>query len=159
MLAIWSLVPLSASLKPSIYIWKFSVHILLKPSLKDFDHNLTSMWNERSCTVVWTVFGIVLLWDWNENWPFPVLWPLLSFLNLLAIECSTLTASYFRIWNSSVGILSLPLALLVVMLPKARLTSHSRVSGSRWVITPSWLSRSLSRRWLEWTSAFQESVN
>ena len=23
-------------------------------------------------------------WDWNENWPFPVLRPLLSFLNLLA---------------------------------------------------------------------------
>ena len=28
----------------------------------------------------------------------------------------------------------------VVMLPKAHLTSHSRMSGSRWVITPSWLS-------------------
>ena len=33
----------SAFSKPSLYIWKFSVHILLKPSLKDFDHNLTSM--------------------------------------------------------------------------------------------------------------------
>ena len=32
----------------------------------------------------WTLFGIALLWDWNENWPFPVLWPLLSFPNLLA---------------------------------------------------------------------------
>jgi len=29
-------------------------------------------------------FGIAFLWDWNENWPFPVLWPLLSFPNLLA---------------------------------------------------------------------------
>ena len=29
-------------------------------------------------------FGIALLWGWNENWPFPVLWPLLSFPNLLA---------------------------------------------------------------------------
>ena len=29
--------------KLSLYIWKFSVHILLKPSLKDFEHNLTSM--------------------------------------------------------------------------------------------------------------------
>ena len=29
-------------------------------------------------------FDIILLWDWNENWPFPVLWPLLSFPNLLA---------------------------------------------------------------------------
>ena len=29
--------------KSSLYIWKFSVHILLKPSLKDFEHNLASM--------------------------------------------------------------------------------------------------------------------
>ena len=47
------------------------------------------------------------------------------------------TASSFRIWNSSTGIPSPPLALFVVMLPKAHLTSHSRMSGSRWVITPS----------------------
>ena len=32
----------SAFFKPSLYIWKFSVHVLLKPSLKDFEHNLTS---------------------------------------------------------------------------------------------------------------------
>ena len=56
------------------------------------------------------------------------------------IECSTFTASSFRLWNSSTGIPSPPLALLVVMLPKAHLTSHSRMSGSRWVITPLWSS-------------------
>ena len=56
------------------------------------------------------------------------------------IECSTFTASSFRIWNRSTGILSCPLALFTVMLPKAPLTSHFRMSGSRWVITPSWLS-------------------
>ena len=33
----------SAFLKPRLYIWKFSVHILLKPSLKDSEHNLASM--------------------------------------------------------------------------------------------------------------------
>ena len=53
------------------------------------------------------------------------------------IECSTFTASSFRIWNSSAGIPSPPLVLFVVRLPKAHLTSHSRMSGSRWVITPS----------------------
>ena len=60
------------------------------------------------------------------------------------IECSTCTAPSFRIWNSSTGIPSPPLALFVVMLSKAHLTSHSRMSGSRWVwvIIPSWLSRS-----------------
>ena len=44
--------------------------------------------------------------------------------------------------NSSTGIPSPPLALFIVMLPKAHLTSHSRMSGSRWVITPSCLSGS-----------------
>ena len=66
-------------------------------------------------------------------WVFQICWH---------IECSTLTASSFRIWNSSIGISPPPLALFVVMLSKAHLTSHSRMSGSRWVITPSWLSGS-----------------
>ena len=66
-------------------------------------------------------------------WVFQICWH---------IECSTFTASSYRIWNSSTGIPSHPVALLVVMLPKAHLTSHSRMSGSRWVITPSWLSGS-----------------
>ena len=74
----------SAFSKSSLYIWKFSVHILLMPSLKDFEHYFASMRNECNHTVVWTFFGIALLWDWIENWPFPVLWPLLSFPNLLA---------------------------------------------------------------------------
>ena len=58
------------------------------------------------------------------------------------IECSIFTASYFRNWNSSAGIPSPPLALLLLMLPKAHLKSHSKMSGCRWVITPSWLSGS-----------------
>ena len=33
----------SAFSKSSLYIWHFSVHILLMPSLKDFEHNLASM--------------------------------------------------------------------------------------------------------------------
>ena len=41
------------------------------------------MWNECNCMLAWTLFGIAFLWDWNENWSFPVLWPLLSFPNLL----------------------------------------------------------------------------
>ena len=57
-------------------------------------------------------------------------------------ECSTFTASSFKIWNSSTGIPSSPLALFLVMFTKAHLTSYSRMSGSRWVITSSWLSKS-----------------
>ena len=57
-------------------------------------------------------------------------------------ECSTFTASSFTIWISSTGIPSPPLALFIMMLPKAHLTSYSSMSGSRWVITPSWFSGS-----------------
>ena len=67
-----------------LYIWKFSVHILMKPSLEDFEHYFASMWDEYNCEVVWLFFAIDFLWNWNENWPFPALWPLLSFPNLLA---------------------------------------------------------------------------
>ena len=75
--------------KSSLYVWKLSVHVLLKPSLKNFEHYFASMWNECNCVVVWMFFGVALLWDWNENWPFPVLWPLLSFPNLLAYLYTT----------------------------------------------------------------------
>ena len=67
-------------------------------------------------------------------------------------ECSTLTASSFRIWKSRAGIPSLPLALCVVMVPKVYLTSHFRMSGSKWMVTPSWLSRSL------WPFSYRSSV-
>ena len=68
----------------SFKIWKFTVHVLLKPGLENFEHYFASVWDECNCGVVWTFFGIAFLWDWNESWPFPVLWPLLSFPNLLA---------------------------------------------------------------------------
>ena len=74
----------SAFSKKSLNIWKFTVHVLLKPGLKNFEHYFTSVWDECNCVVVWAFFGISFLSDWNENWPFPVLWPLLSFPNLLA---------------------------------------------------------------------------
>ena len=74
----------SAFSKTSLNIWKFTVHVLLKPGLENFEHYFISMWDECNCVVVWAFFGIAFLWGWNENWPFPVLWPLLSFPNLLA---------------------------------------------------------------------------
>ena len=60
----------SAFSKTSLNIWEFSVHVLLKPSLENFEHYFVSMWNEYNWAAVWTFFGIALLWDWNENWPF-----------------------------------------------------------------------------------------
>ena len=69
--------------KPSLNIWKFSVHIMLKPSLEDFEHNLISIGNKCNCPMVWTFFSTALLGNWDEDWPFSVMWPLLSFPNLL----------------------------------------------------------------------------
>ena len=74
----------SAFSKSSLNTWKFSIHIVLKPRLENFAHYFASMWDKHSCAVVWAFFGIAFLCDWNENWPFPVLWPVLSFPNLLA---------------------------------------------------------------------------
>jgi len=70
--------------KSSLNIWKLTVHVLLKPGVENFEHYFASVWDECNCVVVWTFFGTAFLWDWNEDWPFPVLWPLLSFPNLLA---------------------------------------------------------------------------
>ena len=74
----------SALYESTLNIWKFSVHVLLNPGLENFEHYFASVWDECNCAVTWTIFGIALLWDWNENWLFLVLWPLLSFPNLLA---------------------------------------------------------------------------
>ena len=60
-----------------------TVHILLKPGLENFEHYFASVWDECNCVVVRAFFGIAFLWDWNESWSFPVLWPLVSFPNLL----------------------------------------------------------------------------
>ena len=68
--------------KSSLNFWKFSVHILLKPSLENFEcYFVASMWDQCSCVVVWIFFGIAFLWDWNENtFSSPV-----SFSNLLSV--------------------------------------------------------------------------
>ena len=90
--------------------------------------------------VVWTFFGFAfcgigmktdIFKSCGHCWVFQICW---------RIECSTLIALSFRIWNISAGVPSPPLALLVVMLPKAHLTSHFRMFGSRWMTTPSGLS-------------------
>ena len=91
-----------------------------------------------SLSILWHCLSLELEWNFlfqscGYCWVFQICWH---------IECSTFTASSSRIWNSSTGIPSPPLALFVVMLSKAHLTSHSRMSGSGWVITPSWLSGS-----------------
>ena len=132
----------SAFSKSNLNIWKFMVQLLLNSGLETFQHYFTRVWDECNCAVVdhslaLPFFGIRMKTDIFQScghcWVFQICWH---------IKCSTSTTSSFRIWNSSTGFPSPPLALFVVMLPKAHLTSHSRMSGSRWVITPSWLSGS-----------------
>ena len=77
----WQFDPFS---KSSFNNWKSTVHVLLKPGLENFEHYFANVWDEYNYVVVWTFFGIAFLWDCNENCPFPVLWQLLSFPNLLA---------------------------------------------------------------------------
>ena len=122
----------SASSKTSLNIWKFMVHVLLKPGWRTL--SITFLAYEMSTIVWWfehslalPFFGIGMKTDLFQScghcWVFQISWH---------IEWSTFTASSFRIWNSSTGIPSRPLGLFIVMLPKAHLTSHSRMSGSSW---------------------------
>ena len=151
MLAIWSLVPLPF-LNPAqtsgsfqfTYCWSLAWRIW---GIILFVCEMSAIvwWCEHSLALPF--FEIVMKTDLFQScghcWVFQICWH---------IECSTFTASSFRIWSSSAKISSPPLALLVVMLPKAHLTSHSRMSVSRWVITPSWLSGSL------WSFLYSSSV-
>ena len=139
MLAIWSLVPLPF-LKPAwtsgssrfMYYWSLTWRNL---SITLLTCEMSAIVQQFEHSLVLTFFGIgmktALFQSCDHCWVFQICWH---------IECSTFTVSSFRIWKSSTGILSPPLALFVVMLSKAHLTSHSRMSGSRWAITPSWLS-------------------
>ena len=124
----------SAFSKTTLNIWKFTVHLLLNPGLENFKHHFTSVWDECNCAVVehslaLPFFGIGMKTDLFQScshcWVFQICWH---------IEYSTFTASSFRIWNHSTGIPLLPLALFIVMLPKAHFPSHSRMSGSRWMM-------------------------
>ena len=142
MLAIWSLAPLpllnpawSSGSSRFTYCWSLAWRILsitllacdMNAHLWQFEHSLTLLF-----------FGIGMKTDLFQSYShcriFQICWHM---------ECSTFTASSFRIWNSPAGVPSPPLALFMVILLKAYLTSHSKMSSSRWVITPSWLSESL----------------
>ena len=48
----------SAFFKSSWNIWKFMVHLLLKPGLENFEHYFASLWDESNCVIVWTVVAL-----------------------------------------------------------------------------------------------------
>ena len=128
MLTIWCLVPLPF-LNPT---WTYgSFQFMYYRSLACRILSITLLACEMSAIVRYFEYSLALPFFGTEMktdlfqscghcWVFQICWH---------IECSTFTASSFRIWNSSAGIPSPPLALFIVMLPKAHLTSHFRISG------------------------------
>ena len=63
----------SAFSKSSLNIWKFSIHILLNPNLKDFEHYLDNLWKEHNCVVVWTLWHCLsLTLEWKLIFSSPV---------------------------------------------------------------------------------------
>ena len=142
MLAIWSLVPLTfpnpaytSGISQFRYCWSLAWRILRitceHVKWVQLCNSLNVLWHCPSLELEWK---LTFFQSCGHCWVFQICWH---------TGCSTLTASSFRIWNSSAGIPLPPLALFVVMPPKAHLTSHSRMFDSRWVTTPSWLSVSL----------------
>ena len=140
MLAIWPLILLSF-LNPTwtfrsswfMHCWSLAWRILsitlltceISAIMWQFEHSL-------ALPFLWAGMKTDIFQSCGHCWVFPICW-----------HIEFLTTSSFRIWNSSTGIPSPPQTLFIVMFPKAHLTSHSRMSSSRWVITPSWLSESL----------------
>ena len=70
--------------------WKWSLSVMSDPQQPQGlqPTRLLHPWDfpGRSTGVTWVQLcdSLSILWHWNENWPFPLLWPLLSFPNLLA---------------------------------------------------------------------------
>ena len=141
MLAIWPLLLLpflkwawTSGISWFTYRWSLAWRIL-SISLLGCEMSAIVQYFEHSLALPFFGNGMKthLIQSCGHCWVFQICWH---------IQCSTFIASVFRIWNSSTGILSPSLALFVVMFPKTHLTSHSRMSGSRWVITTSWSSGS-----------------
>ena len=127
----------SAFYKPRLNIWKFLVHICwslacetLSMTLLAQETSAIAWWLEHSFVLPFLGSGmrIEVFQSCGHCWVFQICWH---------IECSTLMAPSFRVLNSSPRILSHPLASLTAVLPKAHLTSHSRMSGSGWLTMPS----------------------
>ena len=133
MLAIWSLVPLpflnparTSGSSQFTYCWSLAWRILsiMLCEMSAIWCSLNSVWHYPSLGLEWKLTPFQFS---GHCWVFQICWH---------IGCSTFTASSFRIWNGSTGIPSPPLALFMVTVPKAHLTSNSRMSGSGWVIIP-----------------------
>ena len=126
MLTIWSLVPLpfwnpalTSGSSQFMYCWSLAWRIL-SIILLACEMSATEQYFEHSLALPF--FGIVIKTDIFQScshyWVFQISW---------YIECSTLTASSLRVWNSSAEILLPPLALFVVIL------SYWKLQKSHWI--------------------------
>ena len=128
MLAIWSLVPLPF-LNPAwitgsswfTYCWSLAWRIL---NITLLACGMSAIVQQFELSLTLPFFGIGMKTDLFQScghcWVFQI---------CLHIECNTFTASSFRIWNSSTGILT-STSFVCSDTSKAHLTSHSRMSGS-----------------------------
>ena len=57
----------SAFSKPSLDIWKFLVHVMLKPSMQDFKHDLRTVGDKCNCLLARTFFSTSVLGNWDED--------------------------------------------------------------------------------------------
>ena len=87
----------SAFSKNSLNIWKFIVHILLKPGLENFEHYFTSVWDKGTCAVVWAFFGIGMKGEKQKTKT--GLWVLLSKGSLYNAHRSQYSGSGFSFFN------------------------------------------------------------
>ena len=114
----------SAFSKTSLNFWKFMVQVLLKPGLENFEHYFTSVWDECNCALVQAFFGIAFFGIGMKTDPFQSCGHCWVFQICWHIECSTFTASSYRIWNSSTGISSPPLAKPYIIILHKLYTSY-----------------------------------
>ena len=80
----------SAFSKTSLNNWKFTVHVLLKPGLENFEHNFASMWHECNCAEVWTLWHFLFLrLGWKVTFSTPLSKPEFSkFAGILSAALS-----------------------------------------------------------------------
>ena len=116
------------------YCWSLAWRILITTLL-----HVKWMQLYSSLSIPWHCPPLGL--EWKLTFSSPVCCWVFKFAGMLSVALSQHHLLGFEI--AQLEFLHLQVTLFIVMLPKAHFTSHSRMSGSRWVITPSWLSWSL----------------
>ena len=90
----------SAFSKTSLNIWKFSVHVLLKPGLENFEHYFTSVWDECNwCSSLSNLYHCLSLGlEWKLTFSSPVATAEFSkFAGILSVALSQHRLSGFEI--------------------------------------------------------------